>query len=181
MAWTNLADHISCGTRLSVSSPLHLLLLEDSEDEALSLVRELSRHGYTLAWERVDTAEALQAALARGVGMWLSATIPSSVSACGRPSRFCNPAGRICLLSSFAGVPRTKPPTKSWAALLMAMSAKTTWLLCPPSSKSNCSTPRGDAAARNGMGVTTMGCFVPFFRMPLPAWPPYLQRAVFYR
>lgn len=66
MAWTNLADHISCGTRLSVSSPLHLLLLEDSEDEALSLVRELSRHGYTLAWERVDTAEALQAALARG-------------------------------------------------------------------------------------------------------------------
>jgi len=49
-----------------MSSPLHLLLLEDSEDEALSLVRELSRHGYALAWERVDTAEALQAALARG-------------------------------------------------------------------------------------------------------------------
>ena len=44
--------------------PLHLLLIEDLEDDALLILRELRRAGYEPTWERVDTAAALSAALA---------------------------------------------------------------------------------------------------------------------
>src|ERR671913_1812486 len=43
--------------------PLKILLVEDSEDDALLLLRQLRRGGYEPAWERVDTAEAMEAAL----------------------------------------------------------------------------------------------------------------------
>ena len=43
--------------------PLKILLVEDSEDDALLLLRELRRGGYEPAWKRVDTAEAMEAAL----------------------------------------------------------------------------------------------------------------------
>jgi signal transduction histidine kinase/CheY-like chemotaxis protein len=43
---------------------LQVLLVEDSEDDALLVARELSRGGYEVAWERVDTAAAMTAALA---------------------------------------------------------------------------------------------------------------------
>jgi two-component system, NarL family, sensor histidine kinase UhpB len=42
---------------------LKVLLVEDSEDDALLLVRMLRRGGYDPAWERVDTAAAMEAAL----------------------------------------------------------------------------------------------------------------------
>ncbi len=45
--------------------PLRLLLVEDSEDDALLIVRELRKGGYAPDWERVDTAEALESALGR--------------------------------------------------------------------------------------------------------------------
>jgi signal transduction histidine kinase/FixJ family two-component response regulator len=45
---------------------LRLLVVEDSERDAALLVRELKRAGYALEWERVETAPAMQAALARG-------------------------------------------------------------------------------------------------------------------
>jgi two-component system cell cycle sensor histidine kinase/response regulator CckA len=45
--------------------PLRLLMIEDSEDDALLLARELRRAGYDLTHERVDTAVALNAALDR--------------------------------------------------------------------------------------------------------------------
>ncbi len=45
--------------------PLHVLIVEDSEDDALLLVRELRRGGFEPAFERVDTPNALRAALAR--------------------------------------------------------------------------------------------------------------------
>ena len=44
--------------------PLRVLLVEDSEDDAALLVRELHRGGYDLVYERVDTPAALNAALA---------------------------------------------------------------------------------------------------------------------
>ena len=44
---------------------LHVLIVEDSEDDALLLVRELRRGGFEPAFERVDTPSALRAALAR--------------------------------------------------------------------------------------------------------------------
>jgi PAS domain S-box-containing protein len=44
--------------------PLRVLLVEDSEDDALLLVRVLQRSGYDLTYERVDTAAAMSAALA---------------------------------------------------------------------------------------------------------------------
>jgi len=46
-----------------MGAPLKLLLVEDSEDDALLLVRMLRRGGYDLIWERVDTAAVMEAAL----------------------------------------------------------------------------------------------------------------------
>src|ERR671910_3874835 len=43
--------------------PLRVLLVEDSEDDALLLVRMLCRDGYDPTWERVETAAAMEAAL----------------------------------------------------------------------------------------------------------------------
>jgi len=48
-----------------VGVPLHVLIVEDAEDDALLLVRELRRGGFEPAFERVDTPDALRAALAR--------------------------------------------------------------------------------------------------------------------
>lgn len=45
--------------------PLRLLLIEDSEDDAALVVDELSRVGYTVMSERVETPEGLAAALER--------------------------------------------------------------------------------------------------------------------
>jgi diguanylate cyclase (GGDEF)-like protein/PAS domain S-box-containing protein len=42
---------------------LRVLLIEDAEDDALLLVRQLGRGGYDLVFERVETAEAMRAAL----------------------------------------------------------------------------------------------------------------------
>jgi diguanylate cyclase (GGDEF)-like protein/PAS domain S-box-containing protein len=44
--------------------PLRVLLIEDSEDDALLLVRQLGHGGYDLTLERVETAETMRAALA---------------------------------------------------------------------------------------------------------------------
>jgi hypothetical protein len=48
-----------------VSVPLRVLIVEDSEEDALLLVRELKRGGYDPTYERVDTAAATKAALER--------------------------------------------------------------------------------------------------------------------
>ncbi|MFI5365935.1 MAG: PAS domain S-box protein, partial [Candidatus Binatia bacterium] len=48
-----------------MATPIQLLLIEDSEDEAQLIVRELERGGYEPRWERVDTAAALQVAIQR--------------------------------------------------------------------------------------------------------------------
>src|SRR5690349_19843560 len=48
-----------------MSKTLYVLLIEDSEDDALLLLRELRQGGYTLVSERVQTAEAMQVALDR--------------------------------------------------------------------------------------------------------------------
>jgi len=42
---------------------VHVLIVEDSEDDTLLLVRELQRGGYDPTFERVDTAEAMKVAL----------------------------------------------------------------------------------------------------------------------
>jgi diguanylate cyclase (GGDEF)-like protein len=46
-----------------MTNPLRVLLVEDSEDDAALVVRELTRGGYDVTYSRVDTAEALIAAL----------------------------------------------------------------------------------------------------------------------
>ena len=46
-----------------MDAPLKVLLVEDSEDDALLLLRELRRGGYEPLCERVDTAAAMEAAL----------------------------------------------------------------------------------------------------------------------
>jgi len=47
-----------------MSMPLNVLIVDDSEDDSLLLVRSLRRGGYDVTSERVDTSEAMQAALA---------------------------------------------------------------------------------------------------------------------
>ena len=49
--------------------PLRVLIVEDSEDDALLLLRELRRGGYEPIHERVDTPEEMRRALAEG-GPW---------------------------------------------------------------------------------------------------------------
>src|SRR5437660_2902 len=48
-----------------MGKPLRVLMVEDSEDDALLVLRELRAAGYDLTLERVDTAAALAAALDR--------------------------------------------------------------------------------------------------------------------
>jgi len=47
-----------------VSQPLNVLMVEDSEDDAVILVRELRRGDYDVTFERVDTAAGMSQALA---------------------------------------------------------------------------------------------------------------------
>ena len=47
----------------SMSKPLKILIVEDSEDDTLFLLRELKRGGFEPAYRRVDTMTALSAAL----------------------------------------------------------------------------------------------------------------------
>ena len=51
-----------------MKTPLRLLIIEDSEDDALLLMRELTKIGYDLESQRVDTTEAMKEALA--VNTW---------------------------------------------------------------------------------------------------------------
>jgi len=48
-----------------MSAYLQILLIEDSEDDAYLLLREIQHGGYQVEWERVETAEAMQSALTR--------------------------------------------------------------------------------------------------------------------
>src|SRR6266705_467429 len=48
-----------------MGKPLRVLMVEDSEDDARLMLRELRHAGYELIHERVDTASALEAALDR--------------------------------------------------------------------------------------------------------------------
>jgi signal transduction histidine kinase len=51
--------------RLLMAKALNVLLVEDSEDDAAFVVRELRRSQYALHWERVETPEAMNDALDR--------------------------------------------------------------------------------------------------------------------
>ncbi|MEM9217734.1 MAG: EAL domain-containing protein [Cyanobacteria bacterium P01_F01_bin.150] len=46
-----------------MNDPLHVLIIEDSEDDTLLVLRELRRNGFEPIWERVETATALQNSL----------------------------------------------------------------------------------------------------------------------
>jgi len=46
-----------------MSDPLRVLVLEDSDEDAQVLLRELKRGGYSPTWQRVDTASAMTEAL----------------------------------------------------------------------------------------------------------------------
>lgn len=48
-----------------MEKPLRALIVEDVEQDALLVVRELTRGGFTVTYERVDTPEAMSAALER--------------------------------------------------------------------------------------------------------------------
>jgi hypothetical protein len=61
--------------------PLRALMVEDSENDAALLGRELRRGGYEVALQRVDSSDAMSTAIERERGgIWLSATIPCLTS-----------------------------------------------------------------------------------------------------
>ncbi|MBI1818963.1 MAG: hypothetical protein HYR81_01375 [Nitrospirae bacterium] len=45
---------------------LRVIVIEDSEDDAILVVRALQAFGYEVSFERVDTAKSLQEAFRRG-------------------------------------------------------------------------------------------------------------------
>src|SRR5690349_15781787 len=47
-----------------MNNPLRILIIEDSEDDSLLLVRELTQGGYSPDYRIVDTADSMRAALA---------------------------------------------------------------------------------------------------------------------
>jgi CheY-like chemotaxis protein len=49
-----------------MARPLRLLIVEDSEDDTLLLLRELRQGGFEPTWDRIETAGDLAAALDRG-------------------------------------------------------------------------------------------------------------------
>jgi len=49
-----------------MTKPLHILIVEDSEDDTLLLLRELKRGGYELVSERIETPGSMKAALEKG-------------------------------------------------------------------------------------------------------------------
>src|SRR5215210_3762096 len=53
------------GRGIRMSTPLRVLIVEDSENDTLLLLRELRRGGYEPDYERVDTAATMEAALDR--------------------------------------------------------------------------------------------------------------------
>jgi signal transduction histidine kinase len=57
------ASRVHRGTGLSTGKPLRLLLVEDSEDDAMLVLRELERGGYQPTCLRVDTRAAFRMAL----------------------------------------------------------------------------------------------------------------------
>ena len=50
-----------------MATQLRALIVEDSEDDALMVARELNRDGFNVTFERVDTPQSMSAALDRGV------------------------------------------------------------------------------------------------------------------
>ena len=46
-----------------MGAPLRILIVEDSEDDAILMLRQLQRSDYDITFERVDTAEAMNKAL----------------------------------------------------------------------------------------------------------------------
>ena len=50
--------------------PIRVLLVEDSPDDAELTVRALRRGGLDPTYERVDTPEAMRAALSAAAGTW---------------------------------------------------------------------------------------------------------------
>src|SRR6267142_5054920 len=46
-----------------MSVPLRMMIVEDSEDDAVMVLRELKRAGYEVDFQRVDTSDALKASL----------------------------------------------------------------------------------------------------------------------
>ncbi|MCG2731936.1 MAG: response regulator [Pseudodesulfovibrio aespoeensis] len=49
-----------------MSTPIRILIVEDSEDDALLTLRELKKGGYDVEWKMVDTPQALDRALDEG-------------------------------------------------------------------------------------------------------------------
>jgi len=66
-----------------MSKPIRVLIVEDSENDALLLVRELRRGRFEPEFERVDTPESMTAAVAKGAAFYLTSS-PFASAASGK-------------------------------------------------------------------------------------------------
>jgi CheY-like chemotaxis protein len=51
-----------------MSKPLHILIVEDSEDDAELLINQIERSGYNPTFQRVDNSVAMAKALEQAMG-----------------------------------------------------------------------------------------------------------------
>ena len=58
-----LAGQLFWGAQTAMATPIEVLMVEDSEDDAALVLRELARAGFEPKWRRVETAHAMREAL----------------------------------------------------------------------------------------------------------------------
>ena len=86
-----------------MSTPLRVLIVEDSEDDTLLVLRELHRGGYEPTFERVDTPEAMNAALEQQT--WDIVLSDYAMPRCSMPAALSSlPEG--CRLSGYPEITR---------------------------------------------------------------------------
>jgi phosphoserine phosphatase RsbU/P len=51
---------------MKMANPLRVLMVEDSEDDAVLMIHALKKGGYELTYERVEDAEAMRKGLEKG-------------------------------------------------------------------------------------------------------------------
>ena len=109
---------------------LRVLIIEDVEDHALLIVRELQKGGFDPAFERVDTLQELEAAHPEAVGVGATVVLVRAGVAVGPPPP---PATvRPDTLGLSAPPPRVNWRTTWPLALAVVVNVRATARLAPP-------------------------------------------------
>jgi len=117
--------------------PLHLLVVEDSPDDAELMVAELERGGYDVSFERVQTAHAMQASLTRT--RWDLVVSDYEMPTFSGPAALevLKASGWTCRSSSCQGPSARRRPWQRSKPARTISSSRIVWLACFPRSSAN--------------------------------------------